>query len=89
MKDILPFETVALDDANDALVLIDQTKLPNEVVMLRLKKLGDIREAIRKLTGARRARYRRCRRVRAVSSTQAKQGGNLCIVHDCVESRQG
>ena len=49
MKDILPFETVALDDANDALVLIDQTKLPNEVVMLRLKKLSDIREAIRSL----------------------------------------
>ncbi|HPJ01821.1 MAG TPA: S-methyl-5-thioribose-1-phosphate isomerase [Candidatus Limiplasma sp.] len=49
MNDILPFETVTLDDENSALVLIDQTRLPNDVVMLRLQALEDIREAIRSL----------------------------------------
>ena len=49
MNDILPFDTVSLDDENSALVLIDQTLLPNDVVMLRLQSLEDIREAIRSL----------------------------------------
>jgi methylthioribose-1-phosphate isomerase len=49
MKEFLPFETVALDDQDDALLIVDQTKLPNEVVTLRLRELTDIREAIRSL----------------------------------------
>ena len=49
MKDILPFETVVLDDEDSALVIIDQTRLPNETVTLRLRELADIREAIRTL----------------------------------------
>ena len=49
MKDILPFQTVALDDADNALVIIDQTKLPGETVILRLHTLSEFREAIRSL----------------------------------------
>jgi len=46
MKNILPYETVTLDDEDSALVIIDQTKLPNDVVILRLHELSDIRSAI-------------------------------------------
>lgn len=44
-----PLETVALDDENDALVLIDQTLLPNEVKYLHLTTQPEIREAIYEL----------------------------------------
>jgi methylthioribose-1-phosphate isomerase len=40
---------VALDDAGDALVILDQTKLPGEVAYLRLTRQEDIRRAIRSL----------------------------------------
>jgi len=40
------FETVALDDENSALVILDQTRLPGEVKMLRLTGQKDIWEAI-------------------------------------------
>ena len=49
MRDILPYETVTLDDADSALVIVDQTKLPNEVKMLRLHTQADIFNAIRSL----------------------------------------
>lgn len=39
-------ETVRLDDADSALVLLDQTELPNRVVYLRLHTTEEIREAI-------------------------------------------
>lgn len=39
-------ETVALDDQNSALVIIDQTKLPNEVRLLRLTDQKSIWDAI-------------------------------------------
>jgi methylthioribose-1-phosphate isomerase len=43
------YDTVNLDDDQGALVIIDQTKLPNEVEMLRLSKLEDIHDAIYRL----------------------------------------
>ena len=43
---IMNYETVALDDANSALVIIDQTKLPNEVDTLHLTEQKDIWDAI-------------------------------------------
>ena len=46
MKDIMRFETVALDDAESALVIIDQTKLPGEIEMLHLKTQKEIWDAI-------------------------------------------
>lgn len=46
MDDIMAFETVALDDENSALVIIDQTKLPGEIKMLHLKTQKEIRDAI-------------------------------------------
>lgn len=46
MDDIMTFETVALDDENSALVIIDQTKLPGEIKMLHLKTQKEIRDAI-------------------------------------------
>lgn len=46
MKTGLTFDTVALDDAQSALVIIDQTKLPNEEVILHLKTQQEIHEAI-------------------------------------------
>ena len=44
-----PLETIRLDDQNDALVIIDQTLLPNQVKYLHLKELADVREAIYEL----------------------------------------
>lgn len=39
-------QSVILDDANDTLVILDQTMLPNEKVFLKLKELKDIWDAI-------------------------------------------
>jgi methylthioribose-1-phosphate isomerase len=49
MNTSVQYETVTLDDERDALVILDQTKLPNEVVYLRLTRQEDIRNAIRSL----------------------------------------
>jgi methylthioribose-1-phosphate isomerase len=46
-KNILRYDTVNLED--DALVIIDQTKLPNKVETLRLSKQKDIHNAIYRL----------------------------------------
>ncbi|MBF1685404.1 MAG: S-methyl-5-thioribose-1-phosphate isomerase, partial [Selenomonas sp.] len=46
---ILAMETVALDDSERALVIIDQTKLPNCAKYLHLKTQGEIWTAIREL----------------------------------------
>ena len=46
MQDILHFETVALDDQNSAMVIIDQTRLPVEIKMLHLKTQKEIWDAI-------------------------------------------
>ena len=43
---IMNYDTVALSDAKGALVIIDQTKLPNELEILELTELKDIWEAI-------------------------------------------
>ncbi len=48
-KNILRYDTVALDDENGALVIIDQTKLPGEVKILRLTTQREIRDAIYRL----------------------------------------
>lgn len=45
-KSIMHYETVALDDEQSALVIIDQTKLPNEVEVLHLTEQKDIWDAI-------------------------------------------
>lgn len=42
-------ETVAFDEREEALILLDQTQLPNRTVLLRLRKQAEIREAIRRL----------------------------------------
>lgn len=46
MKDILSFETVALDDENSTLVIIDQTQLPGRVEILHLATQQEIFDAI-------------------------------------------
>jgi methylthioribose-1-phosphate isomerase len=46
MTDILKNETVAFDEAKNALVIIDQTKLPGKIEMLSLTKQEDIHKAI-------------------------------------------
>jgi len=43
---ILQMETVSLDDQDSALVIIDQTLLPNEIRLLRLKEQREIWNAI-------------------------------------------
>ena len=43
---IMQYETVALDDAKNALVIINQTKLPNEVEILSLTSQKEIWDAI-------------------------------------------
>lgn len=45
-KNILDYETVELDDENDALVIIDQTKLPGTTQIISLKTGEEIWEAI-------------------------------------------
>lgn len=47
MNSILTYETVSLDD--DSLVILDQTRLPNEIITLHLHTQPEIREAIRTL----------------------------------------
>ena len=47
--DILDMETLALDEEERALVIIDQTKLPNKAEYLHLKTQGEIWTAIRDL----------------------------------------
>lgn len=42
-------QSVTLDDANDTLVVLDQTLLPNEKVFLRLKEMKDVWDAIYEL----------------------------------------
>lgn len=49
MESILNYDTVTLDDANSALVIIDQTLLPGEIKMLHLTKQQEIWEAIQVL----------------------------------------
>ncbi|MDR2803632.1 MAG: S-methyl-5-thioribose-1-phosphate isomerase, partial [Treponema sp.] len=48
-KNIMRYDTVNLDDENSALLIIDQTKLPNEVEMLHLTEQKDIHDAIYRL----------------------------------------
>ncbi|MCL2748119.1 MAG: S-methyl-5-thioribose-1-phosphate isomerase [Oscillospiraceae bacterium] len=43
------FDTVALDDDNNALLLVDQTRLPHETVILALTSQREVWEAIRQL----------------------------------------
>ncbi len=45
-ENIMNYSTVSLDDENSALVILDQTKLPNETVLLSLTKQKDIWNAI-------------------------------------------
>ncbi len=49
MNSVFDFDTVALDEADNALVIIDQTLLPKEIKLLHLKKQSDIFEAIKLL----------------------------------------
>ena len=46
VKNIMSYETVALDDEKSALVILDQTRLPYEVEVLELTEQKDIWEAI-------------------------------------------
>jgi methylthioribose-1-phosphate isomerase len=46
MDNVMAIETVALDDLNSQLVLIDQTQLPGRVEILHLSTQEEIREAI-------------------------------------------
>lgn len=45
-KNIMGYETVALDDENSALLILDQTRLPYEVEILNLTEQKDIWDAI-------------------------------------------
>lgn len=45
-KNLLSYETVDLDERADAVVILDQTKLPNEVKFLHLKELKEFWQAI-------------------------------------------
>jgi methylthioribose-1-phosphate isomerase len=49
MREFLPYETVALDDQSSALVIVDQTRLPNSFELLRLHTLEEFVYAIRSL----------------------------------------
>ena len=46
MNSILNYEAVALDEHENALLILDQTRLPNEIITLHLTDIHDIRNAI-------------------------------------------
>ena len=46
MPDILSFETVALDESDNSVIIIDQTKLPGETVLKKLYTAQEIWDAI-------------------------------------------
>ena len=46
MNSILSYETVSLDEREGALVILDQTKLPNEIITLHLTDIREIWRAI-------------------------------------------
>lgn len=48
-KSILEYDTVALDSNTNELIIIDQTLLPGEIKLLRLKEMKDIYNAIKTL----------------------------------------
>ena len=43
---LMDVDTVALDDANDAVVIIDQTKLPGTIELVSLRTAQEIWDAI-------------------------------------------
>ncbi|MBR6712460.1 MAG: S-methyl-5-thioribose-1-phosphate isomerase [Selenomonadaceae bacterium] len=45
-KDIMSYETVELDEQENAVIILDQTKLPNEIKFLHLKNQEDMWQAI-------------------------------------------
>ena len=45
-KNILSYESVSLDENENSVVILDQTKLPNEIKIIHLKNLHDVWEAI-------------------------------------------
>ncbi|MDR2391688.1 MAG: S-methyl-5-thioribose-1-phosphate isomerase [Planctomycetota bacterium] len=49
MPDMENLTAVRLDEENGELLILDQTLLPNEIKILRFRKTGEIREAIRSL----------------------------------------
>ena len=49
MSNILTYETISLDEHDDALVILDQTRLPNEIITLHLKDIREIWQAINTL----------------------------------------
>ena len=49
MQSVLEYDTVTMNEETGALVIVDQTKLPNEVEMLSLTSQEEIWEAIQKL----------------------------------------
>ncbi len=49
LQELAGTDTVALNAAEDAVVIIDQTCLPNEFRLLELREVNDMRDAIRRL----------------------------------------
>ena len=45
-KNIMEYDTVALDEADNAVVIIDQTKLPNKIELVALKTAQEIWDAV-------------------------------------------
>lgn len=48
-KNIMQYDTVSLDDEDNAIVIIDQTKLPGQIELIRLKTAQEMWEAIYRL----------------------------------------
>jgi methylthioribose-1-phosphate isomerase len=46
MNDVLDFVSVRLDDENDELIILDQSKLPNDLIYHRYKTKEEIFKAI-------------------------------------------
>ena len=76
-KNIMSYETVALDDEQSALVILDQTKLPYEVEVLHLTEQKDIWDAIYLLKVRGAPAIGVAGGLRRVSGRQADSGGQL------------
>ena len=76
-KTIMDYDTVSLDDAGNAVVIIDQTLLPGRTELIRLKTAGGDLECHLSAAGPRGSGHRGMCGLWHLSSCKILQGGKL------------
>lgn len=70
---IMNYDTVRLDDENNAIIIIDQTKLPGSIELIALKTAEEIWDAIYLLRVRRCSGNRSCSGIWNLSSGKTEQ----------------